>query len=68
MLYHNFYSIFFCYLPLTEPNPRNLYGCSYTDIKCPVPEVNSSSRQMSPTSHLKKETDQHSETLCSFVS
>jgi hypothetical protein len=40
-LYHNFYCIFFCYLPSTKPGLRYLYSCGYTDMGCPVMHVSS---------------------------
>jgi hypothetical protein len=37
MLYHNFYCIIYCYLPLTMPSLRYLYFCSYSDLGFPSP-------------------------------
>jgi hypothetical protein len=37
MLCHNFYSVFFCYLPLTKPDLRYLYSCSCADMEAQNP-------------------------------
>lgn len=41
MYFHNVYFNFFCYLPLTKPDPRRIYRCSYIDFGYPMTEVSS---------------------------
>jgi hypothetical protein len=56
---HNIYCTFFCYLPFTSPDLRQIHSYNYTDIGCPdLPK--------DPPSHMRTERDPVSETLGSF--
>jgi hypothetical protein len=56
MLYRNFYCIFSCYLPSTMPGLMYPYICSYTDMDCPVTEIDLSKRSKRvDVSHLPED-------------